>query len=332
MNKTAKTQEVRLQEQIAQFKDVEQMHSGLSDLNTYWKKAHHAPRFLKATGTSNHIDFYGRQAKEAATKCGICRIASLGSGDGAVEVQVAKKLESIDIKDYEFDLIELSPHQNERACRAIHSAGLSGKFNVVEADFNEWTTHEHYSTIMAHHSLHHVMELEHLFDQVFTGLLYDGRFLTLDIIGRNGHLRWPETYQIINAFWHFLPPDKRTHAIFGDWDNGDYRDHDCSTQGFEGIRAQDILPELLSRFYFETFFAWGGLTDVFIGRAYGQNFDPKSVEDRKFIGLIDELNEALIDLDVIKPTNLCAAMAKVPVKNSRLFKGRAPENMVRSGS
>jgi hypothetical protein len=34
--------------------------------------------------------------------------------------------------------------------------------------------------------------LEHLFDAVSTALGEDGRFVIYDIIGRNGHLRWPE--------------------------------------------------------------------------------------------------------------------------------------------
>ena len=92
MDYIEKKQEVRIQEQIAQYKNVEQMHSGLSDINTYWKLTPHGPRFRLATGALNHIDFYGKHAKEAATDCGICRIASLGSGDGAVEVEVVKKI------------------------------------------------------------------------------------------------------------------------------------------------------------------------------------------------------------------------------------------------
>lgn len=330
MESERKDLDSRVQEQISQYKNVENMHAALGNINAYWKKVYHTPRFREATGAQNHIDFYARQFKEAALESGICRILSLGSGDGAVEIQIAKKLESIGVLDYEFILVELSPHQNKRALRNAAQAKLNGSLKVIEADLNSFIPAGMFSSIMAHHSLHHVLELEFLFDGVLSALTDNGRFVTFDVIGRNGHLRWPETYKIINALWHFLPEEKRVHAILPGWDSWDYKDHDCSTQGFEGIRAQDILPELVVRFHFETFFAWGGVTDVFVGRSYGSNYSPDSVFDKKFIGLVDELNEVLIDLQVIKPTNLCASMTKRSMEKTRLYKGRRPLDMLRN--
>ena len=290
---------------------------------------HHRQRFREATGAQNHIDFYAERLRTAAEATGFCRVLSVGSGDGAVEMQVAKRLEALGINDYEFHLVEISPRQNERAHKNAKLYGIKGRIVTVEADLNKWVPTETYSGVMAHHSLHHVQELEFVFDQVYSALSDQGCFVTFDIIGRNGHLRWPETYSVVNALWHFLPDAKKQHTVLG-WTSKDYRDHDCSTQGFEGIRAQDILPELMTRFSFDVFFAWGGLTDVFVGRGYGANFDPTASEDRRIIDLVDELNEVLIDIGAIKPTNLCASMVKFAPQAQRLYRNRTPEAMCRN--
>lgn len=321
----------RVAQQIEQYANVENMHAALSEINLYWKKQHQSARMKEATGGNNHIQVYTRAFKDAFAASSVRRITSLGSGDGAVEVQIAQSLERDGITDYEFHLHELSPIQNERALCKVKDAGLKGKFVTFETNLNDWKADTEYAAFMAHHSLHHIVELERVFDQVQASMAPGATFTTFDIIGRNGHMRWPETYALINAFWHFLPEEKRRHAVLK-FVSEDYRDHDCSTQGFEGIRAQDILPALLSRFEFETFFAWGGLTDVFTGRGYGSNFDATKPDDQRFISMVDEINEVLLDLGAIKPTTICAVMQKDAVAEPRRYRGREPAAMMRDPS
>lgn len=320
--------EMRVTAQIAQYANVDDMHAALSDINLYWKKKHHAQRMGIATGSANHIDLYVRAVLAAFDKSTNRKIVSLGSGDGAVETKIAQKLEQIGINDYEFHLHELSPLQNARAKNNFREAGLNGNMITFETNLNEWQPQNSYAAYIAHHSLHHIVELERLFDLVLQSMDAGATFSTFDMIGRNGHMRWPETHAIINALWHFLPESQRYHSILK-FKSADFRDHDCSTQGFEGIRAQDILPELIKRFQFETFFAWGGLTDVFTGRGYGSNFSVNSPDDLKFIDLVDELNEVLLDLGVVKPTVICAVMQKEQPANPLRFKDRQPERMLR---
>jgi len=95
-------------------------------------------------------------------------------------------------------------------------------------------------------------------------------------------MRWPEALEVVNHIWHFLPDDKKFHHTFKTVD-GEFRNHDCSTEGFEGIRSQDILKLLINNFSFEAFFAFGNPIDVFTSRAYGANYDPNNEHDRAFI-------------------------------------------------
>ena len=114
------------------------------------------------------------------------------------------------------------------------------------------------AAFMAHHSLHHLIELEASFDQVVGWLHPEGAFVTMDLIGRNGHMRWPETLTVIRQIWQLLPDRLKWDHMFGRLDRW-YENWDCSIEGFEGIRARDILSALIGgQFKFERFFATGG--------------------------------------------------------------------------
>jgi SAM-dependent methyltransferase len=318
----------RIKEQINQYANVENMHSQLADAFFYWQQKYFRPRFRELTGCNNYLEFYGKAFIDRIARTGNGHIVSFGSGDGAVEVNIAQSMKKLGAPDFHFDLVELSPVQHERARKKAAEAGLAEHFYMIEADFNTWKADKVYSCAMAHHALHHVLDLEHLFQAIHEGLHEDGVFVTFDVIGRNGHMRWPEAYKLINLMWHFLPPEKRKHTILNRVDS-DFYNHDCSTQGFEGIRAQDILPNLIKTFHFETFYAFGNLIDVFTSRGYGPNFDTRKPEDAAFIDFVEELNEILLETGYLKPTRLCAIMGKKSVDNPTLYRGRTPEAMMR---
>jgi hypothetical protein len=130
------------------------------------------------------------------------------------------------------------------------------------------------------------------------------------MIGRNGHMRWPETYGIVRAFWPLLSKNQQFHAqlkraepIFYDWD--------CSGEGFEGIRAEDILPLILKQFHPAKFVGVGGFIDVFLDRSFGHGFNLNNNSDLKLIQCIAELNEHLLDINAIKPTIMFAHFTKL---------------------
>jgi len=138
---------------------------------------------------------------------------------------------------------------------AEHIAPLTG-------DFNRWKATKRYAAVMANQSLHHVVNLEDLFDEVKLALSPRGYFLASHMIGRNGHQRWPEALSEVQRFWQELPPDYRYN-----WQRKiheeQYENWDCSKRGFEGIRAQDILPLLLERFDFHLFVGCCNVVDIF---------------------------------------------------------------------
>jgi SAM-dependent methyltransferase len=203
---------------------------------------------------------------------------------------------------------ELSPILLARAADRIKCEGLESHFQLLELDLNRDTIPGTYTGAMVHHALHHVIGLEHLFDQLKSCLKPSSKLIVADVIGRNGHMLWPEALRLVRSLWATLPTARKYNQQWRK-DVPEFENWDCSKEGFEGIRAQDILTLMLDRFYFERFLAYGNLVNVFINRSYGHNYDPTLESDRAFIDFLQMLDEALIDCGYLKPTHMLAVVS-----------------------
>jgi hypothetical protein len=216
----------------------------------------------------------------------------------------------------------------ERGRRLARERRLSDRFDFAETDIKDWKPRETYTTIIAHYSLHHIVELEALFDAIHRSLDDEGFFLTQDMIGRNGHMRWPEALEIFLGLWATLDARHKFNHATGEYEPV-YENYDSSREGFEGIRAQDILPLLIKRFHFDCFLGFNNLISVFIDRNFGPNFDPGDARDRHFIDFVSGLDDYFIEVGKIKPTQMIAAMVKRSVKRPRVYKHLTPEFCLR---
>ena len=154
-----------------------------------------------------------------------------------------------------------------------------------------------------------MLALEHLFEVIHEALEENGLFLTTDMIGRNGHMRWPEALEIIQGIWRFMPDHYKTNHQLKRVEK-EYENWDCSKTGFEGIRAQDILPLLVKNFTFRGFLGFGNLPDIFIERGFGHNLNIYDPHDTGFIDFLEQLNSLLIDLGYLKPTMIYGIMTR----------------------
>jgi hypothetical protein len=257
------------------------------------------------------------------------RLVSVGSGDSSVEIDITKALVAAGHCDMEFLCFDVAHNLIADANAKIRRAGLTSVMKSQFFDVNVDALPEPIDGIMAHHSLHHIVELERLFSMIDAALMPNGRFLSIDMIGRNGHVRWPETLGYIQALWEGLPDEKKYHHQLKQL-HAEYLNFDCSEEGFEGIRSQDILPLLVSRFSFRMFMGLGGLVEIFTDRGYGHNYDVNSAWDTAFIDFVEELNERLLQIGLIKPTMLFADMAKKGrIVEPRYYKSRSPAFSIR---
>lgn len=297
----------------------------------YWSHTWFRP-MLEEVGVSHPDSFMAKYLGEAAQRTGNARprFLSIGAGNCDTEVRVAQLLRAQGLKDFTFECLELSTAMLERGRQLAQAEGLGGHFLFTAADFNRWRPKQRYDGIMASQSLHHVQALEHLFDAVRDGLAPRGLFMTNDMIGRNGHMRWPEALKVVQRFWKELPARyhynhqlRRHEAVYENWD--------CSREGFEGIRAQDILPQLLKRFHFKVFIALGNVVDIFTDRTFGHNFNADDPADRAFIDRLHAYDEQALAKGELTPTRLFGVMSLSPEPDAFFSRGLKPERCVRKG-
>ncbi|MCH8818817.1 MAG: methyltransferase domain-containing protein [Acidobacteria bacterium] len=298
----------RVQQEIEAYKNNTDVHN-LPDIFHYLSNKYWRPKF-EALGIRGINEFFSdkiysvwQRKKSPVTVC------SIGAGNCDIEIAIGEDVKQRGA-DFIFTCIDINKNMLERGRQLAQEKELRQCFKFSETDINFWEVEPcSFDIFIANQTLHHFVELEILFDKILLGLRDDGYFLTMDIIGRNGHMRWPEALRIVQQIWSFLPDQykynhqlKRFEEMYENWD--------CSAEGFEGIRAQDILPLLIEKFDFELFLAFGNVVDVFVDRGFGHNYQRDSEQDRTIIDLIATLDEHLIESGLIKPCHMVASLQK----------------------
>lgn len=296
----------------------------------YWSNKYLRPKLNVVLGVDTIVDFYAEAFRRATiNQEGPYRFASLGAGECSLEIQIALRLRELCISDFVIDCFELSPVLIERALTGAREAGVVNQVQIAAIDLNQWSPAAgHYNGIMASHSLHHLVELEEIFANCRKSLKSTGIFATNDMIGRNGHMRWPEVLKWVEGIWRFLPDRFKLNRQLNCFD-ADFVNRDCSTESFEGVRTQDILPLLVEQFGFTHFLAYGGLIDIFVDRGYGHNFETKDAKDTALIDFIETLNSSLLAKGLIKPTMMFAVMTPNLTANCRYDDNLSPVFSVR---
>jgi SAM-dependent methyltransferase len=277
----------------------------------YWSNTYLRPRF-EAIGFSSPDDFYHCQLRALAAGRRPLRCLSLGAGRCELEIALAVQLAGEAGDGIRFVCTDLNPRLLQAAASAAQHAGVADRFEFITADVRRLPAGQ-FDAVIANQCLHHFVELEAVLDGIHAALADDGLLLTSDVIGRNGHRMWPEALDELQRIWRSLPPrlrhDPLTDRVLAEYDN-----FDCADVGFEGIRAQDILPLLIERFHFSVFAPFACIVIPFIDRRFGGNFDPDIPDDRATIDRIACRDQDLLDRGVVKPTQLVAAMGKQPAQ------------------
>jgi hypothetical protein len=100
---------------------------------------------------------------------------------------------------------------------------------------------------------------------------------------------------------------------------------DPSGYGFEGIRAQDILPLLDARFAVQDFAPFWCLANRFVDRDFGHGFDLSDPADRAFLDYVARLDEYCCRERLLRPTQLFAAFRRKDASvTPRLLHGLTP--------
>ena len=190
----------RVARQIAQYA-TEPLHDA-PPIYEYWSNTYLRPKLNAVFGVDSMTAFYGEHILQrvAAAPEPVTRILSIGAGDAELEVEVAQYLLSRGMVTFRLEGLELSPVLIERANKRISDAAVDSHVSVIQSDLNSWSpakrSSQHYTAVLANYILHHILELESLLEGVATAIGSSGVFLTADMIGRNGHMRWPEALAV----------------------------------------------------------------------------------------------------------------------------------------
>ena len=264
-----------------------------------------SPRFVATFGAKSAAEIYARAISLALERTEGNNVVSLGCGTGAQELEILRAADRLGLPRFRIKGMELSPIMATEGRRIAGEAGFGDRLTFIEGDLNDGIPiTEPLSAVIAHHCLHHIEALERLFDQIAERLLPEGVFASFDMIGRNGHMLWPETRPVVRALWSMLPDEKRfDHAFRRPMPY--YQDWDCSISSFEGVRAQDILRLIAERFAPEALVVWGAISQCFLGARACANFDVGSQQDRDFIAAVHELECRLLDQRKTTPVEMC---------------------------
>ncbi len=296
----------RVAGEIGAYEDCLEVHE-LPPIFHYWSNRYVRPK-LEAFGFAHPHEMFGRYLGQQCRRRGEgARFLSLGAGNCDLEIQAAAQLRAEGHTGFVIDCVDLNAAMLERGMLAAGDAGLGSHIHAIHADLNRWTAERQYDAVMANQALHHVLKLEDLFAQVRGSLTPGGCFLISDIIGRNGHDRWPEALEIVQQFWRRLPPAYRFNRQLQRYEEL-YRNQACPGATFEAIRSEEILPLLLDTFHFQLFIGFANIIDPFVDRSFGYNFDATAEWDRAFIDEVQERDEREILSGRIKPTHMLAVV------------------------
>lgn len=317
----------KLREEVGIFRDKDEVHD-LPPIFHYWSNKYLRP-VLEEQGFSNPHQFLAKFLHESAARTGVDHpiFLSVGAGNCDTEVRVAKLLRERGMHDFTIHCLDLNASMLRRGIEMAQREGVAAHIEVIECDFNSWKAGVSYQGIMACQSLHHVVNLEGLFGQIARGLSPGAYFIVDDMIGRNGHKRWPEALIEVRRFWRELPRSYRYNHQLGRHERT-YINWDCSTAGFEGIRAQDVLPLLTESFHFHLFVGFANVIDVFIDRAFGRNYNADVEWDRAFIDRVHAFDEAALVRGALTPTHMMAVLAAEPSPSPVYSRGITPEGIL----
>ena len=310
------------------YADAAEVHE-LPAIFHYWSNRHIRP-MIEEYGFSNPDQFFAKYLAESARIRAAASpvFLSIGAGNCDTEVRVAGLLRDGGWTDFTIECLDINPSMLRRGREMAEREGVSAHVVTTECDFNDWKATRAYDGVMASQSLHHAMKLEGLFDEV-RGILGDGGYFVIDdIIGRNGHQRWPEALAAVRDFWRELPRSYRYNRQLDRYERR-YINWDCSTEGFEGIRAEDILPLLIERFDFRMFVGFANVVDVFVDRAFGHNFDADAQWDRTFVDRLHAFDEDGFRNGTLTPTHMMAVLTSGPCAQHTFARGLTPAQSVR---
>lgn len=259
------------------------LHSGGCWLR-YWQRIHAR---LSATAFGNVIEVLENRA--AGTTRSL-RVLSLGAGYCGHELDLARRFH----RAYEIHCLDINADLFSRAREVARDEGLNLHFHTTDLNFLELEV-DSWDLVHANAAVHHVINLEWLFEQIELGLRPDGLFHIVEVLGRNRRLLWEDNERFVNGLLDLLPEGIVGPARVTVPESG----------GMEGVRQEEIDGLLGQRFtpVFELrhgAFARFLCTDPEIA----PRLDPADPDRRAWLDFLFDADDAAVRRGLLRPLEL----------------------------
>jgi ubiquinone/menaquinone biosynthesis C-methylase UbiE len=222
---------------------------------------------------------------------------SLGSGPGGWELGLAEGL-----PDVEITCVDLNPDLMALGRERARELGRRVTFTPADLNLVELEP-ERYDLVACRASLHHVLELERLADQIHRCLRPGGLLWVDDVIAPNGFRMPPETREVVRPLFRSLPERLRYNHY---WKKIDDEICEPEQEGMECIRSGEVRPVLDARFKPRFIVPRFALCRRFFDTVYGYNYDLERDEDRAIVDRIWTLDEESLASGALPPDSMFA--------------------------
>jgi SAM-dependent methyltransferase len=281
----------KIQKTISEFWD---QHCKIEVSKDYWTCHPIINEYVNtmiAPGHSNILAWFARNfVKDKPFDRGL----SIGCGTGAAERQAVQE----GVCQF-MDGVDISPASIETANQAALKAGLNDRLRYSTGDLNMLKLPKgHYDFVLCVGSLHHLENLEYLFNELRTGLK-PGAFILINEYVGPSRLQWMEKQlKILNNVWEIMPTEFRKAGPLLAVDQEELIKVDPS----EAIRSSEIIPLLYNNFeivehidyggsFLMPFWSQGIVPDVFL--------EKPSQEKQVIIKLLCLIDELLLEEKIL---------------------------------
>ncbi|MCX7110511.1 MAG: class I SAM-dependent methyltransferase [Proteobacteria bacterium] len=228
------------------------------------------------------------------------RILSLGCGYGGVELEIAQSLKSA----YQMTAVDLNPGILAKARSEAQAKNLNIQFLPLDLNFVQ-IREKSFDLVIAHASLHHLLNLEHVFSQIHRGMKDHGRLIVQDIIGKTQVIFWKPNVDFAIDLVNKMPPKYKAGIVLPPY-------FEPSIQiGMEGVRQEEIEALLSDYFTPVKMFKYGSFMRMICTHPnLGKRFDPDIEEDRQYLQRLFDLDLRQIEEGVLRPTEILAVYEK----------------------
>jgi len=252
-----------------------------------------------------HYDTAKYVLELAKSKSETLRVLSLGSGTADWEIGLLEK----EPQKLEFEIVDINEELLDGAKNYAEKHQM--KLKTIVADINKIQLKESfYDIVIVQSSLHHFIELEHIFHQINRSLVNGGEFIVIgEVIGRNGERLFLETKEVAQKIFDILP-DKFRYNHYTKKIDSEVPDIDHSKNSFESIRSEEVLPLLLQFFKPKEYVTSDAFLSLLLDFRYGPNYNLNDNPDRSLVEMITNLDLYYISNSILKPVCLFGIFCK----------------------